>query len=341
MEMFNYTKQNRQFCIFFDSSNQHSVPYIPNHYILSYITKQGDDGKDCEPKYSFHEDEVEYCLDVENHSLLDHNHFYLLPTRSFSRNVLSEGLTDYLENINYILKYGEFLHPKYEPLNRWGGLTVVQRSYKIYPPTSVIDSNEKPLASIFTKPSSKPNYIDISTKEGEQRQINIKIKAGLMADKAQGITPSTSSMPVDLTKQDLENRDLIEAYMADVAKTTSTEMSVVPKDVSEEKDTVVNLFKILIPNVLFMLKDKNYNHDIKFQTINLLKGYYDNNKGKINNNSILTPILSPDNVIDLTELSVHQTQENSSKSPNKRKLTGVKKEESPSKKSPNSKKHSK
>ena len=106
MEMFNYSKQNRQFCIFFDSSNQHSVPYISNHYILSYITKQGDDGKDCEPKYSFHEDEVEYCLDVENHSLLDHNHFYLLPTRSFSRNVLSEGLTDYFESINHILKYG-------------------------------------------------------------------------------------------------------------------------------------------------------------------------------------------------------------------------------------------
>jgi hypothetical protein len=279
---------------------------------------------------------------------LEKNHFHLLPTRSISRNALSQGLMDNLKGMNHILKYGEFLHPEYEPLNRWGGLTVVQRSYKIYPPTSVIDSNEKPLASIFTKPSSKPNYIDISTKEGEQRQIDIKIKAGLMADKAQGITPSTSSMPVDLTKeeidltkQDLENRDLIEAYMADVAKTTSTEMSVVPKDVSEEKDTVVNLFKILIPNVLFMLKDKNYNHDIKFQTINLLKGYYDNNKGKINNNSILTPILSPDNVIDLTELSVHQTQENSSKSPNKRKLTGVKKEESPSKKSPNSKKHSK
>ena len=204
------------------------------------------------------------------------------------------------------------------------------------------------MASIFTKPTGKPlSFIDISTKEGEQRQKNIKIKAGLMVDKALEITPSTSMAvdltkeEIDLTKQEIENRDLIEAYMADVATTTSTEMNVVSKDVSEEKDTVVNLIKMLIPNFLFMLKDKKYVHPLKFPTINLLKGYYDNNKGKINNNSILNPILSPDSIIDLTALSVDQNQENSSKSPNKRKLSGVKKEESPSKKSPNSKKHSK
>ena len=346
MEMFNYTKQNRQFCIFFDSSNQHSVPYIPNHYILSYITKQGDDGKDCEPKYSFHEDEVEYCLDVENHSLLDHNHFYLLPTRSFSRNVLSEGLTDYFESINHILKYGEFLYPDYEPLNRWGGLTECKRSYKIYPPTSEIDSSEKPLASIFTKPTGKPlQLVDMSTDEKEYDVVmGPKIKAGLLADKAQGIS-SCTSMAFDLTttgaetEQEIETRDLMEAYMADEALTAATGMCVAsppppPQDVTEEKDRVINLFKTLLPNVLFMLKDKSYVHPLKFQTINLLKGYYDNNKGNINNNSILYPILSPDSVIDLTASSVEQNEENS-KSPNKkRKLTVVKQEGSPNKKSP-------
>ena len=282
---------------------------------------------------------------MENHSLLEQKHFHLLPTRSFSGNVLSEGLTDYLDTINHILKYGEFLHPEYEPLNRWGGLVVVQRSYKIYPPTSVINSNKNSLASIFTKPTGKPlELIDMSTDKKEYDVVmGPKIKAGLLADKAQGIS-SRTSMAFDLTttgaetEQEIETRDLVKAFMADEALTAATGMCVAspnPQDTTEEKDIVINLFKTLLPNVLFMLKDKDYKHDIKFQTINLLKGYYDNNKGNIKNNSILYPILSPDSVIDLTASSVEQKEENS-KSPNKkRKLTEVKQEKSPNKKSPN------
>ena len=123
------------------------------------------------------------------------------------------------------------------------------------------------------------------------------------------------------TEQEIETRDLVKAFMADEALTAATGMCVAspnPQDTTEEKDIAINLFKTLLPNVLFMLKDKDYKHDIKFQTINLLKGYYDNNKGNIKNNSILYPILSPDSVIDLTASSVEQKEENS-KSPNKKK----------------------
>ena len=48
----------------------------------------------------------------------------------------------------------------------------------------------------------------------------------------------------------------------------------------------------------------NNNYEmVNFQTIPLLKGYYNNNQEILINNSILNPILTPDTVIDLASAS--------------------------------------
>ena len=65
-----------------------------------------------------------------------------------------------------------------------------------------------------------------------------------------------------------------------LATTVSTKQCVNPiqiqltheeKEGHEEKDEVVNLFKMLMPNLLTILQDKNYNNDIKFHTMNIIK----------------------------------------------------------------------
>ena len=66
-----------------------------------------------------------------NHGAGDGSHFYLLPTLLLDNN-LKEGLTDYYENINHILDYGEFRHPEYDPMLRRGIREPVIRSYDKY-----------------------------------------------------------------------------------------------------------------------------------------------------------------------------------------------------------------
>jgi len=56
----------------------------------------------------------------DNHGIIDQQHFYLLPTSLYSNNSLSQALTDLLENLDNILKYGEFKYLDYDTLNRWG-----------------------------------------------------------------------------------------------------------------------------------------------------------------------------------------------------------------------------
>jgi hypothetical protein len=96
-----------------------------------------------------------------------------------------------------------------------------------------------------------------------------------------------------------------------------------PNETNEEKEAA-KLLKMLLPNFLFMLKDNNYDTNyekVKSQTKELLKGYCDNNKEIIINNSFLNPILTPESFIDLTSTSTNLTKkriEVNKKSPNKK-----------------------
>ena len=319
---FNYTKQDRKFCIFENTSDQSAIPHIPNHYILTYITK-------CqESKYHYNEEECEFAVFEENHAAFDKDHFHLFPTISYWKITFSNCLKDLLDSMNHIYKYGEFLYPEYETLNRWGSQKEAQamkRAYKVYPPKS---AESKPLANIFIKENK---VMDLSTPEElyEHTEKHIIEAAKILADEAEGRSENIS---IDLTgaetEQARDTREALEAYLADQAEEASKESSnmvVVPSrphtPLPEEKDDAVNLLKMIIPNFLLMLKDENMDNNIKKQTINMLKGFYDDKR--IQNNSILNRILSCDSVIDLTT-SVHKKEDKSPTPLNKKRKSPVK-----------------
>jgi len=190
-----------------------------------------------------------------------------------------------LENLNRIIKYGEFKYLDYDTLNRWGNeYKNIKRAYKIYP--AFVEDTNQPLASIFTNTplQYKEKLIDLSTDEGLQELENKKLIAAYLADQAQEndseekVVSPGSTIDIDLTSNVLPSPALIQEN--NPATTVSTKQCVIPfqthstheeKEGHEEKDEVVNLFKMLMPNLLTILQDKNYNNDIKFHTINLLK----------------------------------------------------------------------
>jgi len=281
MSMFNYTKMDHPFCIFQHTSNLSGVPHIPNHIILYYITSNTQD------KYNYDLDELNYALNdtQDNHGIFDHQHFYLLPTRSYSNNPLSQALTNLLENLNHIIKYGEFKYLDYDTLIRWGNeYKNIKRAYKTYP--DFVEDSHQPLVIILTNTplQYKEKLIDLSTDEGLQELENKKLIAAYLADQAQEndteeklVTPG-STTNIDLTSNVLLTpaliQDNIPATIVSIKQCVNpiqTHLTHEDKEGHEEKDEVVNLFKILMPYLLSILQDKNYNNDIKFHTINLLK----------------------------------------------------------------------
>ena len=302
INMFHYTKQERKFSIYQDTSNQ-GIPYIPNYVILYYITK-------CEEyKYGYDEKEILDCLDIDNSGVLDKNHFYLYPIKYFSNSVLTEGLTKYFSNMNYVFQYGEFEYPDYEEFYRWGGNNIkFRRSYKIYPGES---EDSKPLSSIF----EETKIIDLSTEKALQELEKQELIAAFLADEAQELDDSASDtmINIDLTAEEEVNQQKVEK------PEDHSNQAIVPSYPQESTNTeekeAVNLLKLLTTKFMFMLKDNNYNNfeKVKNQTIELLN----NNKEIILNNSILNPIITPDIVIDLTMTS---NKIDSDSTPKKRKL---------------------
>ena len=331
INMFNYTKQERKFSIFQNTSNQEYVPHIPNYDILYYIPKY------TEYAYAYDQDDIRDCLNIDNSGVLSKQHFYLYPVQYYSDYTQTESLTECYENMNHILEYGEFKYPEYEQLYRWGGThTNLKRSYKIYPGESATDN--KKLASIFDQ-TRKVKIIDLSTEKGLQELENQKLIEAYLADQAcedgDTVTANSNSINIDLTTEEKAINQITitkktdshptQDIVATSSTTDGTEMCVVPShpnETNEEKEAA-KLFKMLLPNFLFMLKDNNYDTNyekVKSQTKELLKGYYDNNK-EIINNSFLNPILTPESFIDLTSTSNNLTKkriEVNKKSPNKK-----------------------
>jgi len=102
-----------------------------------------------------------------NHGAGDGSHFCLLPTQLLDKN-LNEGSTDYYENINNILDYGEFRHLEYDSMLRRGKTEDVIRSYDRY--TQIHCDNIVQVttnSNIFNKTLSKIKNDAIVRKEQE------------------------------------------------------------------------------------------------------------------------------------------------------------------------------
>jgi len=78
MEMFNYTKEKRDFSIFNNSVSIHNVPYIKNFLILNYTSKNDNaqEGEFTEVKIEYSLEEIMYCVKNMNHGVLDSKHFF-------------------------------------------------------------------------------------------------------------------------------------------------------------------------------------------------------------------------------------------------------------------------
>ena len=124
LSIFNYTKYDHNFSIFFNNEGNNDIPYIKNYYILQYTTIYDI------IKYEYSLIEGHKSLTNMNHGALDGNKYHLLTTDLFDRS-MEECLRALQNNMQYIFKYGEFLHPEYDSLNRWGGLNFAyfQRKY--------------------------------------------------------------------------------------------------------------------------------------------------------------------------------------------------------------------
>ena len=61
--------------------------------------------------------------------------------------------------------------------------------------------------------------------------------------------------------------------------------------------SIDSLFKRILPNILFMLKDSNYKNNKKYETISILREYHNDNLDIVNNDPMLNSLSE---IIDLT-----------------------------------------
>jgi len=168
--MLKYTKMDRSFSMFQYNKDIGKIPYIYNNYILDFTTACHDELVD---GYRYTYAEVLSAAEDLNHGAGDGSHFYLLPTQCSDKN-LNEGLTDYFENLNRILTYGEFRHPEYEPLFRRGTKVNVSRSYDKYRRTSNEEVVQVTNINILTAILTKTNN-DAIVKEQEENLTNANL----------------------------------------------------------------------------------------------------------------------------------------------------------------------
>ena len=122
--MFDYTKGDRKFSIFINNVVFDGGPYIEHFYILCYTT-----GCSVSRDHGYIYQEVISCTLNLNHGAHDINHYHLMPSLILDDN-LHTGLTDCLQNYNYVFKYGE-LRPEYARLRR-GRDETLRRAYLRY-----------------------------------------------------------------------------------------------------------------------------------------------------------------------------------------------------------------
>ena len=163
--IFNYTKYDHDFSIFYNNEGIINTPYIKNYYILQYTTICDQN------KYEYTLPDAEISIKNKNHGALDGIKYHLLNTEYFD-NHIDECFRSLYENINYIFKYGEFHFPEEEPLNRWGGKINYKRNYDLCDMTK--SSDEVELVYILFDSYKLPNNLLINEVERyEKQQMNV------------------------------------------------------------------------------------------------------------------------------------------------------------------------
>ena len=193
-----YTKGSRKFSIFMNTESivSHSCPHIPNHFLLYYTTSFIDPLKNRnETSYDYTLSEVISCCTNMNDGAHDVNHYYLLPTFHLENN-LNGGLTDYLENMNYIFEYGETRHPEYERLYRWGLHEPIKESHiDISSDSTIIDAPTKQSSTklILTgKKIKKGEIITVSDNDTDSLETDISPEVSILESSTETILPSTN-----------------------------------------------------------------------------------------------------------------------------------------------------
>ena len=159
--IFNYTKYDHDFSIFYNNEEIINTPFIKNYYILQYTTICDQN------KYEYTLPDAEISIKNKNHGALDGIKYHLLNTEYFD-NHIDECFRSLYENINYIFKYGEFHFPEEEPLNRWGGKINYKRNYDLCDMTK--SSDEVELVYILFDSYKLPNNLLINEVERYEKQ---------------------------------------------------------------------------------------------------------------------------------------------------------------------------
>jgi hypothetical protein len=273
MEMFNYTKEDRDFSIFNNSVSIHNVPYIKNFLILNYTSKNDNtpEGEFTEVKIEYCLEEIMYCVKNMNHGVLDSKHFYLLITEYLEEH-LYEALLDLLGNMLHIIKYGEFKHPEYDRLYRLGVVVKIMRTYlRDSTIHSTNNSKQKSLfGSISTNATKSYKITKIIDMEKEEEEIQKREKI------------AQSELHKMLQKSYVPTADIQENQTNTIFSVVQTHLPpspiVIPKALSRSFD----LIKVLLPDLIYILKDSNYRNDKKYSIIKKIKNFHDNNLDVIN-----------------------------------------------------------
>ena len=341
-ECFPFIKDGHKFSIFqnIESFSNHSYPYIPNYFILSYTTSSIDPViNQNDNMYDYDLDEVTSCAKEMNDGAHDINHYYLLQTFPLE-NSLNDGLTDLMEIMNYILEYGEFRHPHYDHLYRWGLYNELKRSY-IYSNSSKLDTpsnqpkgklittgNKINKGEIITIPDTPTDSLVPVIPEVEfildpltEKSNNTIVPActvltstvdvidsspsnllsvftledvidsslpNLPASTIDGIDSSSPNLPASTVDEIDSSSPNLPASTVDGIDSSSPNLPA--STVEEALEIQSKIFNMILPNIMFILKDNTYQNDIKYKTIKLMKNFMNNNSGIIRNNNILNPI---------------------------------------------------
>jgi len=77
------------------------------------------------PKNDYTIPDAHNSITDQNHGALDGNHYHLLTSHLFDTATKDFFIALY-ENMNYILKNGEFKYSLYDSFNQWGGRMISQ-----------------------------------------------------------------------------------------------------------------------------------------------------------------------------------------------------------------------
>jgi hypothetical protein len=235
------------------------------------------------------------------------NHFYLFPTFLLENN-LNGGLTDYLENMNYIFEYGETRHPEYERLYRWGLHEPIKESHiDISSDSTIIDAPTKQSSTklILTgKKIKKGEIITVSDNDTDSLETGISPEVSILESSTETILPSTN----------VPDEEVDDSSSIPVSNVDGNKSSIIEHEALDIQSKMLNM---LLPNVMRIFKDTTYHNDIKYEAIKVMKSFMNSNLGIIKNNNLLNPI--SEYIIELTQQQDEPPPNTNKKSPKKTK----------------------